>query len=148
RTIVFEAGQGKQYADSPRAIHEELVRRGDTRQKVWIYHKRLPVSDKNTTVVKRHSPRILLVSRDCEVLDQQSQLPQLHSPKSPRPVHPDVAWDSAQTNVPRPGQFLRTRSWICRPGQGSIGTVECPGVAVTLRHQGDEVVLWVHRRSL
>lgn len=56
RTIVFEAGQGKQYADSPRAIHEELVRRGDTRRKVWIYHMRLPVTDRFTTVVKRHSP--------------------------------------------------------------------------------------------
>lgn len=55
-TIVFESGQGKQYADSPRAIHEELVRQGDTRKKVWIYHKRLPVTDKYTTVVKRHSP--------------------------------------------------------------------------------------------
>lgn len=56
QTIVFETGQGKQYADSPRAIHEELIRRGDTRRKVWIYHKRLPVTDKYTTVVKRHSP--------------------------------------------------------------------------------------------
>lgn len=56
RTIVFETGQGKQYADSPRAIYEELVRRGDTRRKIWIYHKRLPVTDKYTTVVKRHSP--------------------------------------------------------------------------------------------
>ncbi|WP_413333813.1 CDP-glycerol glycerophosphotransferase family protein [Brevibacterium sp. GP-SGM9] len=55
-TIVFESGQGKQYADSPRAIHEELVRRGDTRRKVWIYHRRLPVTDQHTVVVKRHSP--------------------------------------------------------------------------------------------
>lgn len=55
-SIVFESGQGKQYADSPRAIHEELVKRGDTRKKVWIYHKRLPVTDRYTTVVKRHSP--------------------------------------------------------------------------------------------
>ncbi|WP_229664206.1 CDP-glycerol glycerophosphotransferase family protein [Brevibacterium sediminis] len=56
QTIVFETGQGKQYADSPRAIHEELIRQGDTRRKVWIYHKRLPVTDQHTTVVKRHSP--------------------------------------------------------------------------------------------
>jgi CDP-glycerol glycerophosphotransferase len=56
RKIVFETGQGKQYADSPRAIHEELVRRGDARRKVWIYNKRLPVTDEYTTVVKRHSP--------------------------------------------------------------------------------------------
>ena len=56
QTIVFETGQGKQYADSPRAIHEELIRQGDTRRKVWVYHKRLPVTDQHTTVVKRHSP--------------------------------------------------------------------------------------------
>lgn len=55
-TIVFEAGQGKQFADSPRAIHEELIKQGDTRRKVWIYNKRLPVTDDHTTVVKRHSP--------------------------------------------------------------------------------------------
>lgn len=56
QTIVFETGQGKQYSDSPRAIYEELIRQGDARRKVWIYHKRLPVTDQHTTVVKRHSP--------------------------------------------------------------------------------------------
>src|SRR6185312_1872362 len=54
--IVFESGQGKQFGDSPRAIYEELIRRGDTRKKVWIYNKRLPVRDDHTVVCKRHSP--------------------------------------------------------------------------------------------
>ena len=35
--IVFEAGLGRQYADSPRAIYEELVRRGHPARKVWSY---------------------------------------------------------------------------------------------------------------
>jgi CDP-glycerol glycerophosphotransferase len=54
--IVFESGLGKQYADSPRYIYEELLRRGDTRQKVWVYDKKLPTADARTRVVKRLSP--------------------------------------------------------------------------------------------
>lgn len=54
--IVFESGQGRQFGDSPRAIYEELIRRGDTRKKVWIYSGRLPNRDDNTVVHKRHSP--------------------------------------------------------------------------------------------
>jgi CDP-glycerol glycerophosphotransferase len=54
--VLFEAGMGKQYADSPRYIYEELVRRGDQRTKVWSYTGHVPVADPNTRVVKRHSP--------------------------------------------------------------------------------------------
>ncbi|WP_254668941.1 CDP-glycerol glycerophosphotransferase family protein [Brevibacterium sp. CS2] len=54
--IVFESEVGRQYADSPRAIHEELVRRGDTRRKVWIHRGPIPVTDAHTTVVERLSP--------------------------------------------------------------------------------------------
>jgi CDP-glycerol glycerophosphotransferase len=34
-TILFEAWKGRQYSDSPRAIFEELRRRGDERRMVW-----------------------------------------------------------------------------------------------------------------
>ncbi|WP_418909147.1 CDP-glycerol glycerophosphotransferase family protein [Glutamicibacter endophyticus] len=54
--IVFESGLGKQYGDSPRYIYEELVRRGDTRTKVWIYSGSHRFTDPNTRVVKRLSP--------------------------------------------------------------------------------------------
>jgi CDP-glycerol glycerophosphotransferase len=54
--IVFESGIGTQYADSPRYIYEELLRRGDTRTKVWAYSGRLPVTDPHTITVKRLSP--------------------------------------------------------------------------------------------
>ncbi|MGB7818265.1 MAG: CDP-glycerol glycerophosphotransferase family protein [Ornithinibacter sp.] len=53
--IVFESGQGRQFADSPRYIYEELLLRGDTRKKVWIYTGKLPVADEHTLVVPRHS---------------------------------------------------------------------------------------------
>src|SRR5699024_226118 len=56
-TIVFEAGLGKQYSDSPRAIYEELVRRGDPRTKVWVYNRKLPLIDPHTLVIKRLSPQ-------------------------------------------------------------------------------------------
>ncbi|WP_139005409.1 CDP-glycerol glycerophosphotransferase family protein [Arthrobacter crystallopoietes] len=54
--IVFESGLGKQYADSPRYIYEELVRRNDPRKRVWIYNGKFPYRDANTKVVKRLSP--------------------------------------------------------------------------------------------
>lgn len=54
--MVFESGLGKQYADSPRYIYEELLRRGDTRPKVWIYSGRHHFPDPHTVVVKRLSP--------------------------------------------------------------------------------------------
>ena len=55
--IVFESGLGRQFADSPRKIYEELVRRGDGRTKVWVYDKKLPTVDPHTLVVKRLSPQ-------------------------------------------------------------------------------------------
>lgn len=53
--IVFESGIGKQYADSPRYIYEELVKRGDPRKRVWACQGRLPVRDGNTVIVTRLS---------------------------------------------------------------------------------------------
>ncbi|MGO2942331.1 MAG: CDP-glycerol glycerophosphotransferase family protein [Brevibacterium aurantiacum] len=55
--IVFEAGVGRQYSDSPRAIYEELLRRGDTRTKIWVHNGRPPIHDSNTIIVKRLSPQ-------------------------------------------------------------------------------------------
>jgi CDP-glycerol glycerophosphotransferase len=55
--VVFESGLGKQYADSPRYIYEELVRRRPDIKKVWAYAGRLPTTDPNTRVVKRLSPQ-------------------------------------------------------------------------------------------
>jgi CDP-glycerol glycerophosphotransferase len=54
--VLFESGIGKQYADSPRYLYEELVRRRPEMTKVWAYAGRLPSTDANTRVVKRLSP--------------------------------------------------------------------------------------------
>lgn len=54
--IVFEAGLGRQMNDSPKAIYDELLRRGDTRTKVWVYNRKPHVADSRTRVVKKLSP--------------------------------------------------------------------------------------------
>jgi CDP-glycerol glycerophosphotransferase len=54
--VVFESGVGRQYADSPRYIYEELVRRGSPLRKVWAYSGKIHRADPNTKVVQRLSP--------------------------------------------------------------------------------------------
>ncbi len=50
--VFFEAWKGRQYSDNPRAIHEELVRRGDGRRLVWaVEHHGVEVPDGVETVV-------------------------------------------------------------------------------------------------
>jgi CDP-glycerol glycerophosphotransferase len=54
--VVFESGVGRQYADSPRYVYEELVRRGSTLKKVWAYPSKIHTADPDTTSVARLSP--------------------------------------------------------------------------------------------
>ncbi len=54
--IVFESGVGRQYADSPRYVFEELVRRGSPMRKVWAYSGKIHHRDDLTHVVPRLSP--------------------------------------------------------------------------------------------
>ena len=56
RLVLFESGLGRQYADSPRYVYEELVRRGTPLKKVWAYDRRIPGADAETKVVPRLSP--------------------------------------------------------------------------------------------
>ncbi|WP_165976225.1 CDP-glycerol glycerophosphotransferase family protein [Bacillus salipaludis] len=55
KLILFESGLGKQYADSPRYIYEEIVRRGLKYKKVWVYNQQKRFNDPNTIYVKRLS---------------------------------------------------------------------------------------------
>ena len=51
-SVFFEAWKGRQYSDNPRAIFEELVRRGDGRRLVWaVEHHGVEVPDGVETVV-------------------------------------------------------------------------------------------------
>lgn len=54
--IVFESGIGKQFADSPRYIYEELNKSKNHYKIVWIYNGNLGLSRNNTKKVKRLSP--------------------------------------------------------------------------------------------
>ncbi|UYG93851.1 CDP-glycerol glycerophosphotransferase family protein [Cytobacillus firmus] len=57
RLILFESGVGKQYADSPRNIYEEIVERGLDYKKVWVINKNIRFNDPGTIKVKRLSPQ-------------------------------------------------------------------------------------------
>jgi len=57
RLVLFESGLGKQYADSPRYLYEELVQRRPDLIKVWAYNGRLRAPDPHTRVVPRLSMR-------------------------------------------------------------------------------------------
>ncbi len=51
-TILFEAWRGRQYSDNPRAIYEELLRRGDPRRMVWaVEHHGIETPDGAETVI-------------------------------------------------------------------------------------------------
>lgn len=54
--ILFESGLGKQYADSPKMIYEEIVKRGIKYKKVWVYNKKHRFNDPNTLTITRLSP--------------------------------------------------------------------------------------------
>lgn len=56
KLIIFESGVGKQYADSPRYIYEEILKRDLDYKKVWIYNKNHQFQDANTKRIKRLSP--------------------------------------------------------------------------------------------
>lgn len=57
KLILFESGVGKQYADSPRYIYEELLNRDNDYKKVWVYNGKIPVRDQQTKKIKRLSPQ-------------------------------------------------------------------------------------------
>jgi CDP-glycerol glycerophosphotransferase len=57
KMILFESGIGKQYADSPRYIYEEIVKRKLPFKKVWVYNKSIPVKDEDTIQIKRLTPK-------------------------------------------------------------------------------------------
>jgi len=56
RLIVFESGIGKQYADSPRNIYEEIIRKELNYKKVWICNQNVRFNDPNTIRIRRLSP--------------------------------------------------------------------------------------------
>ncbi len=58
-TVVFESHLGKQYGDSPRAIHEELRRRGVPARAVWSYQGSPRGFPADAELVRRWSWRYL-----------------------------------------------------------------------------------------
>lgn len=57
--IVFESNLARSFGGNPLAIYNELVRQGDTRKKIIACNKSIRSYDKNTHVIKRHSPAFM-----------------------------------------------------------------------------------------
>lgn len=57
KLILFESGIGKQYADSPRYIYEEMVRRNLDYKYIWVTNTNVRFPDINTKKIKRLSPQ-------------------------------------------------------------------------------------------
>lgn len=56
--ILFESSVGKQYADSPKYIYEEILRRDLPYKKVWVCNNQnTRFADSNTIKIKRLSPQ-------------------------------------------------------------------------------------------
>lgn len=53
---LFESGVGVQYADSPKALYEELIRINPNAECVWAYNQTSFIHPMSTRVVKRLSP--------------------------------------------------------------------------------------------
>lgn len=57
KLILFESGVGKQYADSPKFIYEEILQQNLDYRKVWVFNKPHRFSDPSTIQIKRLSPK-------------------------------------------------------------------------------------------
>jgi len=57
KLILFESGVGKQYADSPKEIYEEIIKRNLDYRIVWVCNNNIRLKDvENTKRIKRLSP--------------------------------------------------------------------------------------------
>jgi CDP-glycerol glycerophosphotransferase len=57
KLILFESGIGKQYADSPKNIYEEILRQNLDYKKVWVLNKQHRFKDPGTKRIQRLSPQ-------------------------------------------------------------------------------------------
>lgn len=57
KMILFESGIGKQYADSPKNIYEEIINQKLDYKIIWVYNKQHQFIDKETKRVQRLSPK-------------------------------------------------------------------------------------------
>lgn len=57
KLILFESSVGKQYADSPRNIYEEMLRQKLDFKYIWVCNKNIRFNDPNTKRITRLSPQ-------------------------------------------------------------------------------------------
>ena len=101
--VVYTSFRGRQYSDSPRAIHEELVRRGAPLEHLWVVARRpLPRAGDARRVAARGQPRALRGARPARYVVANDHFPE---------------WFQRR---PRPG--VRCRPGTARRSSGSAST--------------------------
>ena len=126
--VVFESGLGKQYADSPRYIYEELSGAA-TLDQVWVY-ARYAARDATSTPTSSSgcSPSSTYLARAQYWVNNQS-FPRLFTRRREDDVHPDLARHAAQADASTTGRGARPRPRLPergRPGTSRSGARCCP----------------------
>ncbi|MFD7918490.1 CDP-glycerol glycerophosphotransferase family protein [Streptomyces sp. NPDC059740] len=109
--VVFESHLGKQYSDSPRAIYEEMRRRGVEFEAVWSYAGSEPVGfPKDATLVRRWGWRHLKALAQAEFWIDNQGMP-LKLTKRPETTYLQTWHGSAlkRMGFDEPGHRLRGR---------------------------------------
>ena len=134
-TVFFEAWKGRQYSDNPRAIHEELVRRGDERRLVWaVEHHGVEVPDGVETVVVGSRAYYRALGRARWVVSNDS-MPKYYAKREGSRLRPDVARHPAQADRLRhrePPDGEQELPHAVRQGGRQVGR---PGVPERVLHR-------------
>ena len=94
--VVYTSFNGRQCSDSPRAIFDELIRRGAPLEHRWVIADGMAIRAGGLAGGPREQPRAPRGARPGALRRHQRPLPRVVSPPRGPGVHPDVARDAAQ----------------------------------------------------
>ena len=113
--VVYASFRGRQYSDSPRAIHEELVRRGAPLEHLWtVLDGQCRVPD-TATARARRQPRAVGGDGACPLHRGQRPLPGVVRPPARPDVPADLARHAAQAARVRRLRGVRTDAALRAP---------------------------------
>ena len=126
--ILFESGVGRQYADSPRYVYEELVARHSPHAQGLGLQRQDPPPGRPDQGGRAALAVVLLDPRPGALLGQQPELPALRAPPPGRRLRADLARHAAQADAARPGHHRRPGRGLHRPGHDGGRAVEPAGL--------------------
>lgn len=73
--VLYDSYTGKQYSDSPRAVYEELVRRGDDLEHLWVVRDHQVELPEGATAVRMHGREWFEAMARCRYIVTNAHLP-------------------------------------------------------------------------